>query len=114
MYGRMRQKTLLMYTPPSPGTSRLGSLTQDKGKRVLAWWLLWVAGRLCLRLLEQVVRLAASRTFCTAGSSRPIRTAMMAITTSNSISVKPSRGRSWRRHDGNITDLQKKNNGSAG
>src|SRR5262249_14158567 len=30
-------------------------------------------------------------TFCTAGSSRPIRTAMMAMTTSNSMSVKPMR-----------------------
>jgi hypothetical protein len=33
-------------------------------------------------------RAAASRTFCTAGSKSPISTAMMAITTSNSISVK--------------------------
>ncbi len=33
------------------------------------------------------MRAAASRTFWTAGSSRPIRMAMMAITTSNSISV---------------------------
>ena len=32
-------------------------------------------------------RAAASRTFCTAGRSRPIRMAMMAMTTSNSISV---------------------------
>src|SRR5262245_45822956 len=38
------------------------------------------------------MRLAASRTFCTAGSSNPIRTAMMAITTRSSMSVKP-RGR---------------------
>src|SRR5262249_37444215 len=34
---------------------------------------------------------AASRTFWTAGSSRPMRMAMMAITTSSSISVKPAR-----------------------
>ena len=34
---------------------------------------------------------AASRTFCTAGRRRPIRMAMMAMTTSNSISVKPPR-----------------------
>src|SRR5262245_31689125 len=34
------------------------------------------------------MRLAASRIFCTAGNSRPIKTAMIAITTSNSISVK--------------------------
>jgi hypothetical protein len=36
-----------------------------------------------------VVRAAASRTFCTAGKSKPIKTAMIAITTNNSIRVKP-------------------------
>jgi len=35
------------------------------------------------------IRAAASRTFCTAGSNRPMRMAMTAITTSNSIRVKP-------------------------
>src|SRR5436305_1778311 len=39
------------------------------------------------------MRAAASRTFCTAGRSRPISTAMMAMTTSNSISVNPRRER---------------------
>jgi hypothetical protein len=34
------------------------------------------------------MRLAASRTFCTAGKSSPISTAMMAMTTSSSIRVK--------------------------
>src|SRR5262245_20894615 len=42
------------------------------------------------------MRLAASRTFCTAGSKRPIRTAMIAITTRISISVKPRRGAVFR------------------
>src|SRR5579859_950595 len=37
------------------------------------------------------MRAAASRTFCTAGSKRPMRMAMMAITTSNSIRVKAVR-----------------------
>src|SRR5262245_15440028 len=37
------------------------------------------------------MRAAASRTFCTAGSSNPMRIAMMAITTSNSISVNAIR-----------------------
>src|SRR5262245_43432063 len=59
------------------------------------------------------MRLAASRTFCTAGRSSPIRTAMMAMTTSSSISVKPGRrercrmrdppkadGAGFRHHDG--------------
>src|SRR5688572_14602877 len=44
-------------------------------------------------LLEHFMRAAASRTFCTAGSSRPIRIAIIAITTSNSISVKARRER---------------------
>src|SRR5713101_6029101 len=47
----------------------------------------------CLMLLEHFMRLAASRIFCTAGSSSPISTAMMAITTSSSISVNAERGR---------------------
>src|SRR5262245_37770788 len=38
------------------------------------------------------MRLAASRTFCTAGRSSPIRIAMIAITTKISISVNPRRG----------------------
>src|SRR5262249_38089590 len=41
------------------------------------------------RLLWLCTRMAASRTFCTAGKSRPMRMAMMAITTSSSTSVKP-------------------------
>src|SRR3954462_5081727 len=48
---------------------------------------LWTAKPICLILLAHFVRAAASRTFCTAGRSRPIRTAMIAITTSSSISV---------------------------
>src|SRR5262245_51389265 len=50
-----------------------------------------MARPICLRLLLHDMRAAASRTFCTAGSSRPIRMAMMAITTNNSINVKPAR-----------------------
>src|SRR5687768_7552540 len=42
-------------------------------------------------LLPHFMRAAASRTFCTAGSSRPMRMAMMAMTTSSSISVKAFR-----------------------
>ena len=44
---------------------------------------------ICFRLLTHWVRRAASRAACTAGSKSAIRTAMIAITTSNSISVKP-------------------------
>src|SRR5579871_4578435 len=50
-----------------------------------------MAKPICLRLLAQRMRLAASRTFCTAGSSNPIKTAMMAMTTSSSIKVNAAR-----------------------
>src|SRR4051794_30596167 len=56
---------------------------------VFSW--LWHASAGCLRLFEHLVRAAASRTFWTAGRSSPIRTAMMAITTSSSIRVNPDR-----------------------
>ena len=39
------------------------------------------------------MRAAASRTFCTAGNNSPIRIAMIAITTSSSISVNAFRFR---------------------
>src|SRR5579883_3160233 len=45
----------------------------------------------CLRLLVHWARRAASRAAWTAGRSRAISTAMIAITTSSSISVKPAR-----------------------
>src|SRR4029079_15233247 len=47
----------------------------------------------CLRWLELRALWAASRTFCTAGSSSPINTPMMAITTSSSTRVNALRGR---------------------
>src|ERR1700730_18383842 len=49
-----------------------------------------MARPICLRLFLQLVRLAASRTFCTAGSNKAIKTPMMAMTTSNSMRVKPT------------------------
>src|SRR5438132_10069617 len=52
-----------------------------------------MARPICLRLLAQEVRLAASRTFCTAGSTSTMRTPMMAMTTRSSTSVKPIRKR---------------------
>src|SRR5436309_551185 len=41
----------------------------------------------CFRLLAHLMRPAASRTFCTAGTSSPIKIAMIAMTTKSSISV---------------------------
>jgi hypothetical protein len=54
---------------------------------------LWDASPNCFRLFWHFARLAASRTFWTAGRSSPIRTAMIAITTNSSINVNPRRGR---------------------
>src|SRR5258708_35780316 len=51
----------------------------------------------CLRLLAHLMRAAAARTFCTAGSSRPIRMAMIAMTTNSSMSVNADRLREWLR-----------------
>src|SRR5262249_38840769 len=45
------------------------------------------------------MRAAASRIFWTAGSNRPMRMAMMAITTSSSISVKPRLRRAGQVND---------------
>src|SRR5262249_34466665 len=44
---------------------------------------------ICLRLFRHSVRAAAARARCTAGTSRPISTAMIAMTTSSSMRVKP-------------------------
>src|SRR5439155_11043946 len=52
---------------------------------------MWAARPIWWRLLAQRMRLAAERTFWTAGRSRPMRMAMMAMTTSNSMSVKAER-----------------------
>src|SRR6476660_5944612 len=49
------------------------------------------ARAICFILLMHWVRAASSRTFCTAGTSRAIRMAMMAITTSSSINVNARR-----------------------
>src|SRR4051812_44946065 len=46
---------------------------------------------ICFILLTQLLLRAASRAACTAESNNPTNTAMMAITTSNSMSVKPGR-----------------------
>src|SRR3954454_3693672 len=61
------------------------------GQLPFASWQLWIASPICFRLFWDDIRLAASRTFWTAGSSRPIRMAMMAMTTNSSISVNPRR-----------------------
>src|SRR5579883_3256735 len=54
-------------------------------------WYEWSARPICFRLFVQLIRLAASRTFWTAGKSNPMRMAMMAITTNSSINVNACR-----------------------
>src|SRR5579872_6475054 len=67
--------------------------------------MLFRARTICLQLLTDCMRAAASRTFWTAGKSRPIKMAMMAITTNSSISVKP-RQRRKKRSDGIKSPLE--------
>src|ERR1700757_925338 len=69
---------------PIPGPTRT-----DGGSVPLASCQEWQAMPSCLMLLEQLMRAAASRTFCTAGKRRPIKIAMIAMTTSSSINVNP-------------------------
>jgi hypothetical protein len=86
MYTNQEEPQLLVPFPngcvssPPPG-----------GIRLLTSWKACSARPICLRLFWHLARAAASRTFWTAGSSRPMRIAMIAITTSNSMSVKPLR-----------------------
>src|SRR5262249_29739861 len=54
---------------------------------------LWMASPICFMLLAHAVRLAAWRTFWTAGSNNPMSTPIMAMTTRSSINVKPGDGR---------------------
>ena len=54
-------------------------------------WVWCNASAVCFMLFWQLERAAASRTFCTAGSNNPIKIAIIAITTSSSISVNPAR-----------------------
>src|SRR5262245_42451469 len=61
------------------------------GRAFLESWYPCTARAHCLRLFWHVERDAASRTFCTAGTSNPIKMATMAMTTSSSISVKAAR-----------------------
>src|SRR4051812_15008146 len=72
-----------------PNVGAFASGDRSYGIRPLASWYDWMASASCLMLFWHLLRLADSRTFWMAGRSRPIRMAMIAITTSNSIRVKP-------------------------
>src|SRR5438105_644784 len=94
MYGRMWLKKV--HGPPLYGGAARVPAVQPSGaatggNALLVSLILCIASPICLRLLAHCVRAAASRTFCTAGTKRAIRMAMIAITTKSSISVKPTR-----------------------
>jgi hypothetical protein len=78
-------------TPVGGGGGGSGAQTYPGGKLPVSWWWWWRATPICRRLFWHFARLAASRTFWMAGRSRPTSTAMIAITTSSSISVNPRR-----------------------
>src|SRR3954451_19303169 len=61
-----------------------------EGGSLLSWPSYWCRARpSCFMLFVHWALRADSRAACTAGKSRPIRTAMIAITTKSSMSVKP-------------------------
>src|SRR5438067_11771437 len=72
-----------------PAENSLPSAHPADGRTLNVSWKPCKANPICFRLLEQDMRLAASRTFWTAGNSRPIKMAMIAITTNSSINVNP-------------------------
>ncbi len=99
MYGRMRKNgfphpppyrlfcvaAALAPYPSDPSADPAG------GRYPLVSLAECVARPICFRLFAHCVRAAASRTFCTAGSRSPMRMAMMAMTTNNSMSVNARR-----------------------
>src|SRR5262249_11469588 len=85
-------------SPPGPATA----VNPGGNTWYVSRWLCR-ARPICLRLFVQLMRLAASRTFCTAGSNRLMRMAMMAMTTSSSMSVKALRRSRKRRADSTQT-----------
>src|SRR5882757_2987752 len=87
MYGRIRARAEY-DSPKNPGGDEKVGQDPLGGRAPVAFSKLWTAKPICLRLFTHLVRAAASRTFWTAGKSRPISTAMIAMTTSSSMSVK--------------------------
>src|SRR5205814_246818 len=65
------------------------------GKAFRASWYRCSASPSCLAVFWHCARAAAARTFCTPDINRPIRIEMIAMTTSNSMSVKPRLRLRW-------------------
>lgn len=75
---------------------RLAQSHPPDGEYCCASWRLGRAIPIWCMFFAHLIRAAASRTFWTAGSRRPIRVAVIAITSSSSIGVNPLFGRPWR------------------
>ena len=75
------------------GSFGQGLFQYAEGKCPVSDFMLCNASPICLRLFWHFARAADSRTFWTTGNNRPIRMAMIATTTSNSIKVKAERAR---------------------
>src|SRR5262245_40044148 len=91
MLGRMRMPQA------QPGLGLIAVVVTHPAGSLLYWSLYMCMARpICLRLFWHFRRAAAARTFCTAGRSSPMRMAMMAMTTSSSISVNADRFRGGR------------------
>jgi hypothetical protein len=81
-------------SPISEPTDELYESAFEWEWRVLAVSMFWsLPGVLAGGLARLLLADGGSRTFCTAGRSSPIRIAMMAMTTNNSIRVKAFRFR---------------------
>src|SRR3954470_9373796 len=84
-------------------------MAQGGSLPLLALIYIIIACEIWRMLLEHCTVAAARRAFCNAGSSTPIRTAMIPITTNNSTSVKAPRRwfrTTFRSHTSNITNLR--------
>src|SRR5690242_8140903 len=105
MYGRMYTIHEDPHWAPPLVPNGAISLADPGGSLLLASWKPCNATPICFRLLMHCVREAASRTFCTAGTNRAIRMAIMAMTTSNSINVNAVR---FRESDATMAYLKRK------
>src|SRR5262245_17212461 len=79
-----------MYHPTFVAVSDGFGVPSGGRKSLLSAAYKWVASPHCLRLFRQAIAWAFSLAFPNAGSSIAAKIAMMAITTSNSIRVKPT------------------------